>query len=244
MKLNLLLLSAAAMVSAANASHAPDHVDLGSAGDYVILAKSGISTVPSSAITGAIAVSPITAAAMTGFGLIMDSTGTFSTSSPQLTGNAYGSDYTNPTPSELTTAVLDMQRAYIDAASRPVSGLTYQDLKGGLIGGETLTPGVYNFGSYVLINGADVTFSGAGKFIIQVSGSVVQFAGVTLTNGAKAENIVWQVAGEVIVDTGKHMEGVLLCATAVKFNTGSSLNGRILAQTAVTLQSATIVEKP
>ena len=40
-------------------------VELLSAEDYVILAKSGISTVPDSVITGDIAVSPIAAEAMT-----------------------------------------------------------------------------------------------------------------------------------------------------------------------------------
>ena len=57
-------------------------VDLKDAGDYVIIAKSGIDTyVPySSIITGDIAVSPITATAMTGFSLTLDSSTQFSTS--------------------------------------------------------------------------------------------------------------------------------------------------------------------
>ena len=42
-------------------------VNLGTAGNFVILAKSGISTVPTSAITGDIGVSPIDATAITGF---------------------------------------------------------------------------------------------------------------------------------------------------------------------------------
>jgi hypothetical protein len=69
MRLNLLLLLTA-LVTAANAQEAP--VGLGTACNYVILAKSGISTVPTSAITGSIAVSPIAATAMTGFGLVLD----------------------------------------------------------------------------------------------------------------------------------------------------------------------------
>ena len=61
-------------------------VNTGTAGNYVILAKSGISTVPASIITGNIAVSPITAAAMTGFEdgfatMELDPSGQFSTSS-------------------------------------------------------------------------------------------------------------------------------------------------------------------
>jgi hypothetical protein len=49
-------------------------VNLRSAENYVILAKSGISTVPISAITGNIGVSPAAATFITGFSLIADST--------------------------------------------------------------------------------------------------------------------------------------------------------------------------
>ena len=86
----------------------PAPVNLGTAGNFAILAKSGISTVPTSAVTGDMGVSPIAATAMTGFSLILDSTGTFSTSS-QVTGKAYAADYTSPTPSNLTTAVSNME---------------------------------------------------------------------------------------------------------------------------------------
>ena len=56
-------------------------VDLGSAGNFAILAKSGITTTGTTGITGNIGVSPIAATAMTGFGLIMDPTNQFSRSS-------------------------------------------------------------------------------------------------------------------------------------------------------------------
>jgi hypothetical protein len=66
MKLNLLLLLTP-LVTAASAQEAP--VNLGTACNYVIMAKTGISTVPTSIIAGDIAVSPIAASAITGFGL-------------------------------------------------------------------------------------------------------------------------------------------------------------------------------
>jgi hypothetical protein len=89
MKLNLsLLLSAAALFNAVTADDTPtidtiSGVNLGTAGNYAILAKSGISTVPDSSVTGHIAVSPIEAAAITGFDLIIDTSNQFSTS-PQV----------------------------------------------------------------------------------------------------------------------------------------------------------------
>jgi hypothetical protein len=248
MKLNLLFLSVAALVNVATSTEATAAVNLETAGNYVILAKSGISTVPASTIVGNIAVSPITVEAITGFGLIMDSSGEFSTAS-QVTGKVYGPDYTSPTPSQLTIAVLDMETAYNDAAGRPNSDIARINLGGGAIGGRTLTPGVYTFGVDITIGtGTQVYFSGSATdvFILQTTGSVLQagYTKVILQDGAKAENIFWQVAGEVIVGAGAHLEGVLLVKTAAVFVTGASLNGRILAQTACTLQMATITEKP
>jgi len=92
-------------------------VNLGTSANYVILAKSAISTVPPSAVTGNLGVSPISSTAITGFSLIMDSSGQFSTSS-QVTGKVYAPDYATPTPVNLTAAVGDMQTAYADAAGR------------------------------------------------------------------------------------------------------------------------------
>jgi hypothetical protein len=48
MKLNLLLLSIAALANAANGANTEPAVDLGSAEEFVILANTGISTVPAS----------------------------------------------------------------------------------------------------------------------------------------------------------------------------------------------------
>src|SRR5580692_5759082 len=64
-------------------------VNLGTAGNYVILAKSAISNVPTSAVTGNIGISPAAATYITGFSpLTMDSTNEFSISS-QVVGKVY-----------------------------------------------------------------------------------------------------------------------------------------------------------
>jgi len=218
-------------------------VDLGTAGNYVILAKSGISTVPFSLITGDIAVSPITSTAMTGFS--ETSTDGTAATSDQVSGYLYGSDYLDPTPKILTTAVSDMETAYTDAASRPNPDAARMNLKGGLLSGDTMTPGVYTFGVNVKIED-DITFCGNHKdvFIIQITKqlNVASDKKVILDCGAKAENIIWQVAEAVTVGTGAHMEGSILGFTSVSFNTGSSLNGGIYAQTAVSVQKAAITK--
>ncbi|KAJ1485243.1 IBP-8 [Baffinella frigidus] len=229
---------------------ATDPVLLGFAGDFVILAKTGISTVPASAITGNIGVSPIAATAMTGFNLIKHSSNTFSTST-QIKGQAYASDYTSPTPSTMTTAISDMQTAYNDAAVRPLSDGANIDIKAGLISGTTFTAGVYNWGSNIMFS-SDIYLKGSSTdiFIFQTTGNVVVGSGAKVTlladvagNGKpKASNIVWQVAGFVDAGTTSHLEGVFLVKTHAAFKTGSSLDGRILAQTACTLDAATITQ--
>jgi hypothetical protein len=232
-------------------------VELLFAEDYVILAKSGISTVPNSIITGNIAVSPIAAEAMTGFSLSRDSSGKFSTS-PQVDGKLFAANYHPPTPALLATAVSNMEAAYTDAAGRLNPDAARINLGGGVLGldfgGENamLTPGVYTHDKDVNLD-HDIYFQGSGDlegqgdtdiFIIQVAGNLEQISHsmVHLENGALAKNIFWQVAGHVVVGVDAHMEGILLVQTDVLFETGSSLNGRVLAQTACNLDMATITE--
>jgi hypothetical protein len=234
-------------------------VYLGTAANYAILTKSGISTVPTSVITGNIGVSPVVSTAITGFSLT--ESGTFSESIQIVGGGkAYAADYGDNTASLLTVAVLSMETAYNDAAGRNTKeledGTTTTTTEGeklnygaGLIGGEyggsssPLTPGVYTFASDILIN-ADLFFSGSGIFIIQMTGGLTMGANIrmTLEDGAKAENIFWQVAGRAMVGAGAHMEGILLVKGGVTFVTGSTLNGRILGQSLCAVQMATITQ--
>ncbi|CAE8671446.1 unnamed protein product [Polarella glacialis] len=191
-------------------------------------------------------VSPIASKAITGFSLVADSTNTFATST-QVTGSVYGPDYASPTPSDLTVTIGDMEIAYTGAAGRHTPN--FLNLGSGNLGGKTLAPGLYKFGSSVIIP-TDCTIEGTvlsgetDTWIFQMSGDLIMAANkqVTLARSAKASNIVWQVAGYVEVLAGAHMEGILLVKTAAHFRTGSSLTGRILAQTAVTLQSSTVTQ--
>ena len=222
-------------------------IDLKTAANYVILAKTGITNVPDTVITGHIGVSPIASTAMTGFTLVLDSSGQFSKST-QVTGNVYAASYTAPTGAELSTAVYDMEAAYNDGAGRATTKpeSEYGAPKyAGEIGGKTLGPGVYSFIIDVNISN-DLTFSGTSEdvFIIRTSKSFIQATNtqVILEGGALAENIFWVSALEYSLAADSHTEGIILAKTAVKFATGASINGRIFAQTAVTLQKVLITQ--
>jgi len=216
-------------------------VSLGSAEGFAILAKAAISTVPTSVVTGNVGVSPAAATYITGFSLTADSTNTFATS-PQVTGNVYAADYASPTPSDLTTAVGDMELAFTDAAGRAPD---VTELAAGDIGGMTLEPGVYQWSSGLSIP-TDITLEGGqtGVWIFQIAQdlTVSGATNVLLHGGALAKNVFWQVSGQVDLGTTAHFEGVVLSQTSITLGTGSSINGRLLAQTAVSLDASTVVE--
>ncbi|MGK0465721.1 ice-binding family protein [Clostridium sp.] len=215
-------------------------VNLGTAGDYAILTKTGISTVPNSVITGNIGVSPIDSTAITGFSLTVDATNEFS-GSTQVTGKAFAADYASPTPSKLTTSISNMETAYTDAAGRAAD---FTELYTGDISGQTLTPGVYKWGTGVLIN-SDVYLNGGADdvFIFQIAKGITQASNtkIILTGGVQAKNIFWQSAQTVEIGTGAHFEGIVLGKTNISMGNKASINGRLLAQTAVTLIKSTVV---
>jgi hypothetical protein len=208
-------------------------INLGVAGNFVILSKSGITDVYKSTVTGDIGTSPITGAAMI-------------ISCPEVTGTIYSVDAAGPAckvtnATMLTSAIGDMQTAYTDAAGR--SNPDFVDLGAGNIGGRTLTPGLYKWSSAVIIP-TDVTISGGPNdiWIFQVAGTLIVSSSVkiTLTGGAQAKNIFWQTAGAATFGTTSHFEGNILGQTGINLQTGASINGRMLAQTAVTLQMNTV----
>ena len=226
--------------SVGGAGRGPAPVNLGMAGSFVILAKTAISTVPGSAITGDLGLSPAAASFITGFSLTAPPT-TFSTST-QVTGQVFAADYDSPTPVNLTTTVENMMTAYTDAAGRAPD---YTELGAGNIGGLTLPPATYKWGTGVLIP-TNVTLNGGPNdvWIFQIAQGITVSSGVQiiLAGGALPKNIFWQAFGAVALDTTAHLEGIVLSQTEITLATGATVNGRLLSQTAVTLQQNTVTQ--
>ena len=230
----LLFLAGSGFASGFGIGPAP--VSLASAGDFTILSKTGITDVYASPIVGNVGTSPITGAALL-------------LTCGEVTGKVYVVDAAGPLPcaindaTTLTLAVGDMGFAYDDAAGRVSPDFT--ELGAGEIGGLTLAPGLYKWGTGLLIT-TDVTLAGGPNdvWIFQVAGTLNQgnATRITLAGGALPKNIFWQVAGAVTIGTTAHFEGVLLAKTLIAVNTGASVNGRLLAQTAVTLQMNAITQ--
>jgi uncharacterized repeat protein (TIGR02543 family) len=224
----------------ASAGLGPSPVNLGTAGNYVILAKTEITDVPPSAITGNMGLSPAAESFITGFTLT-DATG-YATSA-QVTGFIYAANMAPPTPSNMTTAIADMQTAYTDAAGRAGGTGPNLNLGAGTINGNTLTPGTYTWGTGLDIAGS-ITLSGGANdtWIFQIAGNLTVGNGVivTLSGGAQAKNIVWQLSGEATLGTTSQFKGIILSQTAINLQTGAKMTGRALAQSGVTLESNTI----
>jgi hypothetical protein len=219
-----------------NAQSRHNTIDLGLAESFAILSKSGITNVFPSAITGDVGTSPITGAALL-------------LTCNEVNGDIYTVTAAGPLPCNinnpglLTPTVLAMEAAYTEAAGRPRTADL--NLGAGVIGGQTLSPGVYKWNSTLVIS-SDITLDAGGDsaitWIFQVAGTfnMSSAAKINLINGAQAENIFWQVSGAVTLGTTSHFEGTLLGKTSIAVQTGATVNGRLLAQTAVTLQMNTV----
>src|SRR4030067_3428517 len=121
-----------------------------------------------------------------------------------------------------------MVTAYNDAEGRTTPDAT--ELGGGDITSMTIAPGLYKWGTGVLVSAAGVTLSGGANdtWIFQIAGDLTVENGaiVTLSGGAQAKNIFWQVAGQVVLGTTSDFKGIILCQTQIALQTGATLLGR------------------
>jgi LPXTG-motif cell wall-anchored protein len=115
------------------------------------------------------------------------------------------------------------------------------------LGGKTLTSGVYNSTSTILLTGA-LTLDGQGDadatFIFQAGTALTTTSGasIALTNGAQACNVFWVVGSSATLGTGSRFVGTVMALESITDTTNASVEGRLLARNGtVTLDSNTIV---
>lgn len=231
------VLGAILVLAGSSAAATPTTVGLGTAGSFAVLAGSGISDVPTSAISGNVGLDPAAGSAITGL------------TCPEVNGTIYTNNAAGPlcrtvNGGLLTTAKNDLTNAYGDANGRtPFTTLSAADNQ---LGGQTLVPGVYRFGSASTANlTGTLTLSGsAGSvWIFQATSDLVFGSGstVAMTGGASACNVFWVVNSSATINTGADISGTILALSSITANTGATINGRLLAETGlVTLQSNTI----
>ncbi|MBC7913468.1 MAG: DUF3494 domain-containing protein [Pyrinomonadaceae bacterium] len=215
----------------------PAPVNLGTAGNFTILTKSGITNVFQSAITGNIGTSPISGAAITGL------------SCPEVSGIIYTVDAAGPacrviSKTLVDNAVSDMETAYTTAngltTPAPVVGFA-----AGNLNGQTLPPGLYKWATGVSIT-TEITLSGGANdtWVFQIAQdlTVNNSAIIKLIGGAQAKNIVWVVAGQSVLGTNVDFSGVILSKELISLNTNAKVTGRLLSQKQVTLIKNTVIQ--
>ena len=235
-------LAVALLVPALAVSQPLSPVVLGSAGNFAVLAGSGVSNVPTSAITGHVGLSPAAGSAITGL------TGV------QVTGIIYAVDATGPAGSTIAATMLtaakgDLTIAFNNAAGRvPVPTGSFLNPGTGNLGGLTLVPGLYKFTSSCLITGSNLTLSGTANdvWIFQIAADLNVGNGiqVILAGGAQASNIFWQVGTSAILGTTSAFKGTIMADQSIALNTGATLNGRALARIAAVTLASSVVTNP
>jgi uncharacterized repeat protein (TIGR01451 family) len=196
-------------------------VNLGTAGNFAVLAGSGITNTGPTTITGDVGTFPTTTE--TGFGSVT------------LIGTNHGGDAVTQ------VAKTDLTTAYNDAAGRVPATTVSGDL-----GGLTLVPGVYKSASSLGLTGT-LTLDAQGDpnavFIFQMGSTLTTASGsnVSLINGAQSCNVFWQVGSSATLGTGSTFRGTILALTSITATTAATVDGRLLAMNgAVTLDTNTI----
>ncbi|MFH0920224.1 MAG: ice-binding family protein [Fibrobacterota bacterium] len=200
-------------------------VVLGTADSFAVLAGTSVTSVNATQVIGDIGVSP----------------GATVTGTPTLDGTLHAND------AAAIQAQLDLTAAYDDAEGRTLGAIPIA----GIIGGDTLTPGLYTAATTLAISSGDLTLDAEGDsdavFIFQMTTTltVADSINVILMGSAKACNIFWQVGSSATLGANTVFKGNLMALTSISIASGVNLDGRVLARNgAVTLDGDTITSRP
>ncbi len=205
-------------------------INLRSAGNFAILAGSGVTNTGLSTVYGD--VGSWATATINGFppGIVI---GTLYTVADPIVGTAKG---------DLTTAYNEAQGRSLNAISLP-----------GQLGGLTLAPGLY-------VNSISSGISGTGPngiltldaggdpnavWVFKMGSTLITDAGtsIVLAGGAKWENIFWSVGTSATFGTTSIFYGNVLADQSITLTTGATLRGRALTRIAAVTLDANIVDK-
>ena len=218
-----------ALVALCAVSVKADTIDLGTAAAFGALGEAGVTNTGPSVIYGSVAGS-IGTPAVTGF--------TFSTSPGPGTVVAPGVGYITGVPA---TVFDDATTAYDVAAGLASTTLT------GDLGGKTLTPGVYSYGSSAQLTGPlTLNFQGLSNqdFVFKIGSTLTtaSASSVLITNPGTDDSVFWQVGSSATLGTTTSFYGNIIADASISLDNGATITcGSALALTgAVTLDTNTV----
>src|SRR5450759_2255188 len=216
--LQALLLLAMMAVPAMSMAAQPT-VNLGTTASFAVLAGTTITNTGPTTINGDVGLHPGTA--FTG------------RASVTLSGAVHLAD------AVALQAKNDLVTAYNDAAGRtPVTTIATE------LGGRTLTPGVYDSGTFGITGTLTLDAQGDPNavFILKTGATLITASGssVNLINGARFCRVFWVVPSSATLGTNSSFVGHIFASTSISAKTGATVQGQLLAQTgAVTLDNNT-----
>jgi hypothetical protein len=214
-----------AALAFAGSSRAATSVGLGTANSFAVLAGAGVTNTGPSVINGDLGTSPTPA--VIGFGGAPNGT---------VNGSIHQAD------ALAGQAKDDLVTAYNDAAGQgPANTLATE------LGGQTLTPGVYNSQAGTFGITGTLTLNAQGNpdavFIFKMASTLITASAsrVSLINGAQPCHVFWQVGSSATLGTSSAFAGNILALESISLNSGVTVSGRLLARNgAVTLINDTI----
>ena len=190
-------------------------VDLGRAAGYAVLGASTVTNTGLSQVSGNLGLSP--GISVTGF-------------SPGIVSNG--------SIQAATTASLDAHTDLVAAYIAAATAIGAHDLTGQDLGGLTLAPGVYKFTSSAGLSG-NLKLDAAGDpnavFIFQIGSTLItaSHSSVSLINGARGNNVFFQVGSSATLGTYTQFAGNILASASITLTTGSNIScGSAMAITA------------
>ena len=207
-----------------NAQAAAVTVPLGTADSFVVLAGAGITNTGPTTLNGDLGTYPTKS--ITGAGSLT------------VTGTNHKSDAV--TQGAKTALVTAYNKAAGEGPTSPIAA----DLTG-----RTLTRGVYNSASSILLTGA-LTLDAKGDpnavFVFQAGSSLTTKSGsqVLLRNGARSCNVFWQVGSSATLGTGSKFVGTIMAYQSITVTTGAKIVGRALARNGAVTLDTNVITRP
>jgi hypothetical protein len=224
-KISITSVALLAALVLAGTSQAATSVGLGTANSFAVLAGAGVTNTGPSVINGDLGTSPLPA--VVGFGGAPNGT---------VNGSIHQAD------ALAGQAQADLTTAYNNASGQgPVITLATE------LGGQTLTPGVYNSESGTFGITGTLTLNGEGNpdavFIFKAATTLISAPAsqVLLINGAQPCHLFWQVGSSATLGTDSGFAGNILALESIQLGSGVTVLGRLLARNAsVTLINDTV----